>query len=413
MKLTYKIAFISTVLLSLLVCSIQVSATSVEADYSNIVDYSEVFSAEEFATLNQIAEDITQQYGLTVHIITSTDTDAISDSLYTYTEDVYTAENLWRDDYSRGFALILDTNEGQYHRREFTSYEMSQASYDSLFDAFYIGMLTMGDFYEFSLLYLEELERDLAAYAQQQAAQKEAYDSLVVANVMDTADILTDSEEQILTQQAQLLEEEHGIAVYILTVDNYAALTTQSDIYYFSTDFYTEHNLGHGTERDGVMLTLSMSDRDYSYISYGPTAEDTFPNSVKIDVEDDFLYHFSSNDWFAGFQAFIDSTEHKIEYGWLDVLISVSVEIAASAVIALIIAFVIVNYYKNQLKSVKMGGSTNSYIPQGGINITHSSDDFTHTTTTRTKIVKSSGGGGGGGGRSFSGGGFSGRSGKF
>ncbi len=226
--------------------------------------------------------------------------------------------------------------------------------------------------------------------------------------VIDDADILTSEEEEALTQTAHEIAQEYEIAVYIITVQDYKAYSNETDIYYYATYLYSENNLGYGEGEDGVMLVLSMAERDYAYISYGDKAERIFTNTTKIEVETSMLEAFSNNYWYDGFRFFLRDTEFEIKYEWF----FDSFPIFIIAIFSFIIAKIIADGQKKKLKSVFVNNSASSYIPNGGVVFRVKDDVFTHTTTSRVKISTQSSGGGGGG-RSHSGGGFSGRSGKF
>ncbi len=232
-----------------------------------------------------------------------------------------------------------------------------------------------------------------------------------IGYVMDTADLLSPQEEQSLLQEASQLVQDEEIAVYILTVEDYRSLSDGTP-YQVATQFFEENNLGAGEERNGVLLMLSMAARDYAYIVHGKRANAIFDEDKQIDIEGEFLEEFADNDWYNGFSVFISETSFTITYGWLSTLLQFLLIVVGAFGLALISAFAV----RSRLKSVKMQSGAGTYIQPGGVNMQVREDVFTHTTETRTRIKKESsgsGGGGGGGGRSFSGGGFSGRSGKF
>ena len=62
------------------------------------------------------------------------------------------------------------------------------------------------------------------------------------------------------------------------------------------------------------------------------------------------------------------------------------------------------------MKTVRAKDKADTYVSKGGLHLTQQLDQFSHTTVTRTKIQKESSGGST---HSESGGGGSGRSGKF
>ena len=77
----------------------------------------------------------------------------------------------------------------------------------------------------------------------------------------------------------------------------------------------------------------------------------------------------------------------------------------------LIIAVVVVSILGRRMKSVFKATEAEAYA--GGLELTRSHDQFTHSTETRRKRKEESSGGGGGSVRSSSSGGFGRTSGKF
>ncbi len=177
-----------------------------------------------------------------------------------------------------------------------------------------------------------------------------------------------------------------------------------------ATHFFQEHDLGYGEGHDGVLLLLSMQARDYAYIVTGEKASSVFDEDTQIDIESYFLDEFAEDQWFEGFEVYLQQTEFEIQYGWMSNLFALIIIVLISFSIALLAGFT----HKSKLKSVKLNRSAMDYIKHDSSNVQVKEDVFTHTTETRVKISKEGNSrGGSSGGRSFSGGGFSGRSGKF
>ncbi len=378
-------------------------------DYNFVIDESDVLSDDEEQILEAEALRIYEQAGVKPYIALIPDTDiykkfdydtniAIDYMISTYGMDILSEDN--------ATLLIVSTTTEIYWEINYTFYPLANWS-DGVSSAVYNYLWEL-DYPGFVQGYLSVTETAFLSDANATANSLTALESLEIDNVMDTADILTDEEEQALREKAQAISAEFGIEPYILTIDDYGAILDVSEAYYAATEFYSRYDLGYGEAKEGIMLMLSMSERDYAYITYGDEANKIFHDNKKIELEERFLTHFGYDDWYAGFDEYLDSTAYTIEYGWRDTLYGF--------IVAFFIALIPVSSYmifrRTQLKSVRSRAYDRDYVPHGGINMQVERDTYTHTTTKRSKIQKSSGGGGGGG-RSFSGGGFSGRSGKF
>lgn len=231
-------------------------------------------------------------------------------------------------------------------------------------------------------------------------------------NITDSAGILTDAEKSELESQAESISSQYGCGIYIVTVDEYSYYGT--DAYTAAYTIYHNYDLGVGTDRNGVILLLSMNDRQYATFFYGPVAENAFDAYGQEKMEDEFLPAFRENQWAEGFQDFISVCGHYLglaaeghpvrESKLPDFLICLGIAAAISLVVCLIL--------RSQLKSVRPGIEARSYIV-GGLHLTGQRDMYTHTTRTERKIERESHSGGGGGSSSHTGGGGSGRSGSF
>ena len=226
--------------------------------------------------------------------------------------------------------------------------------------------------------------------------------------VTDEADLLTDEEDLELEALLQEISEKHNIGVYLVAVDDYTDWGDGS-VYEVTYGLYHEYTMGKGEERNGIMLLLSLADRDFATFVYGADAEYAFSDYALQQLEAEFLPHFGENDWYEGFRAYgLTCGEYlakaeagePVEEG--DGMLYLIV-IGASFLMALIV----VSILKAGMKNVKASGEATAYITRE-LNLTQRSDQFTHTTKTRRKIEKSDSDS-----KAEVGGGGHGRSGKF
>ncbi len=236
--------------------------------------------------------------------------------------------------------------------------------------------------------------------------------------VTDDAGLLTAEEREELEQKAARISETYECGTYIYTLDDFTAYG-HSDAKEFAKDVYRQYDLGWGEDRDGILLLLSMSDRDYALIAYGDFGNQSFTDYGKSQMEDHFLAEFGNNDWKDGFEEYLEDCEEYLELSWegtpydADTEESVWMNILFVLVIPCVISGVICLIFLSQMKAAVRQGDADAYVMQNGIHIRVREDRFTHETVTRRKIESSSGSGGGGGGTSVDRDGFSGSSGKF
>ncbi len=394
---------ILALLLPVFLISTPVLADSVEVG-GYIRDHSDIITDEVEVQLESKVEELYKESGVPVYLITSDDADEVdvSDGAYAYADN----NSIIIDE--TAYIVYFNTETWNF----MTIYNDKYISLDEVnaIEAELINLWSDVRYDDGAGYFIDTVSSVIrgdanlggAGSAEQEGAKPEIQPGFV----MDTAGILTAEEVAALEAEIAEFAEEEDFGIYILTVDNYLDLYGNSDQWITANEFYLEYNLGLGEGKDGFLLMLSMDARDYADTVYGVRANSIFDDDAKDEVIDAVLEHLSYNDWYGGFDDFVDDV--KYEVGPLGEITMVIIITLGSFGIAMIVAF----SYKRQLKSVKKQAAAAHYVPESGVDMKIATDNFTHTTETRTKIVKSSGGGSGSGsGRS--GGGFSGGSGKF
>ncbi len=239
--------------------------------------------------------------------------------------------------------------------------------------------------------------------------------------VADRAGLLNTQELDELGRRAEEIAQAYQCGLYIVTVEDYWDYgSTPFDA---ACNLYRDWDLGVGADKDGLILLLSMSDRDFATAVYGPWAHSVFTDDVLAHQEPEFLDDFGDDDWYGGFSDFLTTSEGYLKTvrsgGAVDtsrrlltsgrVAAVVVQDLLGGTAVGLVICFVI----KERMRSVRKRADAKDYAVAGGEHLSVCADRFTHTTQTRRVIQTTRTSGGGGGSRGFSGGGFSGRSGKF
>jgi len=231
-----------------------------------------------------------------------------------------------------------------------------------------------------------------------------------VGYVNDYADILTGQEEQLLRAYAEEVADQYSCGVYLLLVDDYREYAWDP----FEAAYTVYHNnaLGVGPDRDGVLLLLSMEERDFAFFVYGSNAEYALNDYGQQMLEEAMLDDLAENRWYDGLEDFIGCCGYALEQAEQGnpVRESLVPYYLAVWVIAAVIGAVVCLVLYSQMKTANVRTQAHDYITGDGLNLTRTGDIFTHQTVHRRKIQSSSGSGSS---SSRSGGGGSGRSGKF
>lgn len=106
-----------------------------------------------------------------------------------------------------------------------------------------------------------------AAAAEQTGAQ--------LSYVTDAAGLLSENENMLLEKMAESVSKKYGVGVYIVTVEDYRDFHSEG-VYKATYTIYHECTMGEGPNRDGIMLLLSMDDRDWAMFCYGSRCEYAF-----------------------------------------------------------------------------------------------------------------------------------------
>lgn len=224
-----------------------------------------------------------------------------------------------------------------------------------------------------------------------------------INNITDTVGLLTKSEWETLERQARALSEEYSFGVYAIAVDDYEDYA-YGGVRDAAEALYHGYDLGAGPDRDGILLLLSMYDRDYSLIVNGEFAHYTFNEDGQEALTEFFLDNFDDNDWYGGLSDYLtwcsnylEAAENGEPYSSdnppMDAagrMSAILIRVAVILLLPLIIAVIVVLVLTSKMKSVAMATQAASYI-KGNLILTGQEDRYTHSTETRQKIKNESG----------------------
>ena len=132
-------------------------------------------------------------------------------------------------------------------------------------------------------------------------------DSVGMQYVFDISDLLTYEEwEELETRAADISNRQH-CGVYFALVDDFTDYGDGS-VYEVTYQLYHGSELGIGANRDGIIVLLSMEERDYAMFVYGEYAEYAFDSYGQEKLEERFLGDFGDNDWYGGITHYLDAT---------------------------------------------------------------------------------------------------------
>ncbi len=238
----------------------------------------------------------------------------------------------------------------------------------------------------------------------------------------DFSDVLTDEEEQKLTDRMYDFTEKYKIDIVIL-VDNYQ-YTQDSQNTTFATDFYDYNDFGINFEKyDGVMLFRNTYEQNPYFDAYSFGNAQLYFYDTRLSNAIDYIYDDLHNEsYYEGFNKFIDKMEEYYNEGKLtDYYVDDSgflqkqktssyylKMIGLSMLIALIITGIIIYILIKKNKMILKATKATVYMNKEKSKITNVQDNFITSNTTSYVISSStSSGGGHSSSGGSSGGGFS------
>ena len=229
--------------------------------------------------------------------------------------------------------------------------------------------------------------------------------------VTDSAGLLSERENAQLEKMAEAVSKRYGVGVYIVTLEDYRDFHPEG-VYKATYTIYHQYTMGEGPNRDGIMLLLSMDNRNWAMFCYGSRCEYAFNSYGQQQLEKVFLDDFGEDDWYGGFEDYVKECSVYLEKASAGKPVRASLFYPLLIVIglSLLAAAAIVAVIWQKMDNVSKKATANDYV-SAGLQLTEQSDRFTHKTTSSRKIERSSSSGSSS--QSESGGGGSGRSGTF
>ena len=236
--------------------------------------------------------------------------------------------------------------------------------------------------------------------------------------LVDNADLLTDSEESTLLSKLNEISERQQTDVVVVTADTLDGKTPMD----YADDFYDYNGYGFGADKDGVLLLVSLEDRDWwmSTTGYGITA---ITDAGIEYISEKFLSDLSDGDYADAFTTYAELCDdfftqarsgQPYDTGHMP---KQPFNIARNLLIALIVGFVIAliatGVMKGKLKTVRFQSDADRYVRTNSMQVTERRDLFLYTHVDRHPRPKETSSGSSGGssihtssfGRSHGGGG--------
>lgn len=230
--------------------------------------------------------------------------------------------------------------------------------------------------------------------------------------VVDQAEILSDTEEKILTNKIEALRDSYQIDIVIVTAKGVDPDYRMA----YADDFYDYNGYGYGDNNSGVLLLTNIMDdgsyeRNNSWISTTGSCIAYFSDDDIQEIGADITPYLLSGDYYEAYDLYIDDCAKAIDYDITGNSIEkVGYIIGGILVVGLIGAWLHMSKLKRQLISVNDARDANDYLVENSMHIDSSYDLYLYSAVTKTAKPKESSSGSsthsGSSGTSHGGGGF-------
>ena len=197
----------------------------------------------------------------------------------------------------------------------------------------------------------------------------------IQTRVVDMAELLDDSEEASLLSKLDEISERQKLDVVVVTVNTLDGKTPMD----YADDFYDYNGYGFGEQYDGVLLLVSIEDRDWwiSTSGYGITA---FTDAGIEYISEKFLSDLSSGNYADAFTKYAELCDEFITQartgepydtnnmpkGPFKVFTSLFI----SLIVGLIVALVVTGRMKGKLKTVRLQPAASEYVKSDSMILT-------------------------------------------
>ena len=222
--------------------------------------------------------------------------------------------------------------------------------------------------------------------------------------LVDAADLLSDSHEAELLDRLDRVSQELQCDVVIVTLESCGGYSADRVV----EAYYDEYGFGYGPNRDGVILLLSMAERDWRILCNG-FADIAITQSESDDMGDHIVEELSAGEYMEAFMEFVSLCQYEIDGERNGFPFHFGPSLFVSLAIGFAAAFIATGIMRSKLKSVRSQSGAREYTRPGSMNLTRSSDLYLYRTMNRRprpQQTSSGSRGGGGGGRHISGGKF-------
>ena len=218
----------------------------------------------------------------------------------------------------------------------------------------------------------------------------------------DSAGLLSSVENEELLGKLDEISVRQACDVVIVTTNGLGGKTPTE----FADDFFDYNGFGIGPDADGILLMISMEDRDWAISTHG-FGITAFTDAGQAYIMEQVLPSLGEGDFFKAFSKFSDLTDRFLEQAKNDAPYVAetlpkpeispkerAVRILISAAISVLLALIPLAFLTSSHKSIRSQTHADTYVRDGSFQVTGGNDLFMYSRESRTKRETSSSSGG-------------------
>ena len=223
--------------------------------------------------------------------------------------------------------------------------------------------------------------------------------------LIDWGSLLSESEEETLLSQLDEISERQQCDVVVVTVYTLSGKTPRA----YADDFFDYNGYGMGESDSGILLLVSMEDRDW-YVSTHSFGTSAVTNAGLDYMSKQFLPALSAGNYAEAFKRYGEACDELITRAkagrplqpgdirdplpWYFIAIAIG--------LGLIPALISVNVMKRKLKSIRKQENATEYVRAGSLQMTDRSEIYLyHTVSKRARPQDDDSSSSSGSGRSY------------
>lgn len=206
----------------------------------------------------------------------------------------------------------------------------------------------------------------------------------------DAAGLLSESEQAALISTLDEISEKHQVDVVVVTINSLGEMTAGECAEYF----YDNFGYGFGSDKSGILLLISMEERDWyiTSVGFGITSVNEAGRQY---ISDNMLGYLSDGYYAKAFEKFALCCDYLISlaetgdpFDYDDFPkepFGVVKHLIIALIIGLVAAFIVTGSMKGKLKSVRHQTAAGNYVKNDSMKVTESRDLFLYRQVSRTE----------------------------